>query len=142
MLLTTYYLHRPEHESAAPGSVYLKIVTALAACGYEVRGRVLPASAFGLPQHRDRLYFVGFRDSASCERFVWPTSALPGVLAEDVDAAASVNGVNGVNVAVSAAGGVTGATIGSILEEEGSIAVQAAALSREQWAKVRLSNGK
>lgn len=43
---------------------------------------VLDAADFGVPQHRDRLFVVGFRDAAARARFRWPLAshAPPGEL--------------------------------------------------------------
>jgi DNA (cytosine-5)-methyltransferase 1 len=39
---------------------------------------VLNALDFGVPQHRERIFIVGFRDKKAAERFVFPTPATPG----------------------------------------------------------------
>ena len=39
---------------------------------------VLNALDFGVPQHRERIFIVGFRDKKSAERFVFPTPTTPG----------------------------------------------------------------
>lgn len=44
-----------------------KITSALMALGYRVTARVLNAAAFGVPQHRKRLIFLGFRQDQGIE---------------------------------------------------------------------------
>lgn len=54
------------------GGSYLKrIVTDFERIGYEVDHRILDAAAFGVPQHRRRVFFVGTRLGAG-RPFVWP----------------------------------------------------------------------
>lgn len=54
------------------GGHYLKsIVTDFADLGYSVEFRILDAAAFGVPQHRRRIIFVGTK-FASPQSFVWP----------------------------------------------------------------------
>lgn len=40
--------------------------------GYTVKSVVLNAKDFGVPQNRERIYIVGFRDAAAGDRFVFP----------------------------------------------------------------------
>lgn len=49
---------------------------------YHTTWTVLDAADYGVPQHRDRLFIVGFRDPAARARFRWPmpTHAPPGSL--------------------------------------------------------------
>ncbi len=49
---------------------------------YHTTWRVLDAADYGVPQHRDRLIIVGFRDAAARARFRWPLAshAPPGEL--------------------------------------------------------------
>lgn len=54
------------------GSYVRRIREDFAALGYHVECRVLNAAAFGLPQHRRRIFFVGHAES-SCVEFAWPT---------------------------------------------------------------------
>jgi DNA (cytosine-5)-methyltransferase 1 len=59
------------------GGKYLKeIIKDFSSIGYRVEYRILDAAAFGLPQHRRRIFFVGTRD---CADFEWPrpTHKLP-----------------------------------------------------------------
>lgn len=52
------------------GSVLASIRESLRSLGYSTYARVLSASDFGVPQHRERLVVVGLRPGAS---FQWPT---------------------------------------------------------------------
>ena len=49
---------------------------------YHTTWTVLDAADYGVPQHRDRLFIVGFRDPSARARFRWPmpTHAPPGSL--------------------------------------------------------------
>lgn len=47
------------------------VLEALRGAGYECDWRILNALRFGLPQKRERVFFVGFRDG-SRSRFRWP----------------------------------------------------------------------
>jgi DNA (cytosine-5)-methyltransferase 1 len=42
--------------------VFVEILNALRACGYQVSARVLNAAYYGVPQARERVIFIGFRD--------------------------------------------------------------------------------
>jgi DNA (cytosine-5)-methyltransferase 1 len=54
------------------GGAYLKRITAdFASIGYTIDHRVLDAVAFGVPQHRRRLFLVGTRSDHRI-RFTWP----------------------------------------------------------------------
>ena len=57
------------------GAAYETVVGALEATGYTVFSEVLNALDFGLPQHRERLIIVGFRDDLAPEEeeFALPT---------------------------------------------------------------------
>ncbi len=46
---------------------FREIFEELAACGYHVEARVLDAQWLGVPQHRERLFFVGVREDLSVE---------------------------------------------------------------------------
>ncbi len=60
-------------QAHADGRSFDGFTDALLAAGYHVVHGVLDASTHGdLPQHRERLYIVGFRDRAQTERFVFP----------------------------------------------------------------------
>jgi len=49
--------------------IFRKIVSSLEVAGYGVESRILSAWQLGVPQHRQRLIIVGFRDGRS---FKWP----------------------------------------------------------------------
>lgn len=48
------------------------VVASLMRAGYCVKRRVLQAADFGVPQRRERVFFVCFRDGAANARFRWP----------------------------------------------------------------------
>jgi DNA (cytosine-5)-methyltransferase 1 len=94
--------------SAMPGAILLEnvdtlvtrdggrtmstVVETLKGIGYSVSYSVLDALDFGVPQHRNRVYIVGFRDAATASRFRFPdgtgrTSTVADIL-EGSDAAA------------------------------------------------------
>jgi DNA (cytosine-5)-methyltransferase 1 len=55
------------------GGAYLRrIVSDFASIGYSVEHRVIDAVAYGVPQHRRRIFFVGVRLERGI-RFSWPT---------------------------------------------------------------------
>lgn len=54
------------------GSVLSQIEKGLRESGYEVRHRALWADDFGVPQHRERFFIVGFRDQGRATAFRWP----------------------------------------------------------------------
>ena len=59
-----------EHDG---GRTFITIYNALVKNGYYVRYRVMRASTYGnVPQIRDRIYIVAFRDIADCDKFSFP----------------------------------------------------------------------
>ena len=59
-----------EHDE---GKTFLVIHNVLSELNYSIRYRVLRASNYGnVPQIRDRIYIVAFRDQADCDRFTYP----------------------------------------------------------------------
>lgn len=70
------------------GRTYRTIMDALEALGYHVAADVIDAQAL-VPQHRERIYIVGFRDSQDFRRFRFPEledehPSLAEILDEDV----------------------------------------------------------
>jgi DNA (cytosine-5)-methyltransferase 1 len=59
------------------GHAMHSIVGALRAIGYTARAHVLNARAFGVPQHRERLFIAAFRAPDAARRFAWPTPRPP-----------------------------------------------------------------
>ena len=102
----------PDYADRTPGAVVQTIVRAFEACGYTVSVRIVGAHQFGVPQFRDRLYFVGFLDAARASRFSWPEGTT-----EHDHLRCEPN-------------------VRSVLEPPDSVAVAAAALSAAQRAKV------
>lgn len=51
------------------GRTFVAILKSLESLGYHVKWRVLNALDFGLPQKRERVIMVGFRDAVKAERF-------------------------------------------------------------------------
>ena len=59
---------------AREGKTFLVIHDVLANLNYSIRYRVLRASEYGgVPQIRDRIYIVAFRDQEDCDRFEFPS---------------------------------------------------------------------
>lgn len=55
------------------GKTFLTIYNTLLEMGYYVRYRVLRASEYGgVPQIRDRIYIIAFKDPNDCDRFTFP----------------------------------------------------------------------
>jgi len=54
-------------QGEAPESYYDKLRKSLAAIGYEVHGKIVDASRFGVPQRRSRLIVIGLRKHLSDE---------------------------------------------------------------------------
>ena len=71
------------------GRTYSTIMDALRALGYHVVDDVIDAQTL-VPQHRERIYIVGFRDAEDADRFRFPRiedqqPSLAEILDEDVD---------------------------------------------------------
>jgi DNA (cytosine-5)-methyltransferase 1 len=63
------------HERGETLGVILDI---LSEAGYNVRYKVLDSIHYGVPQMRERIYFVGaLKTKSSLEDFVWPKASLP-----------------------------------------------------------------
>ena len=58
--------------SANKGEAFPLIIQEFEKAGYHVRYKVLNASHYGVPQKRERVFIVGFKDEASYEQFDFP----------------------------------------------------------------------
>lgn len=74
------------------GQTYQAMLKTLMELGYIVEARVYNSLDFGVAQHRERLYFVGFRELEDYLRFRWPepkqsiqTPRVAEILEEEVD---------------------------------------------------------
>lgn len=54
------------------GRTFLTIFNTLAELGYCVKYKVMNASDYGIPQQRNRIYIVAFKDESLCDKFVFP----------------------------------------------------------------------
>ncbi len=72
------------------GRTFKTICNSLEQLGYSVKSTVLAAKDFGLPQHRERIYIVAFKDKNKAEQFSFPTPSsietkVGDILEESVD---------------------------------------------------------
>jgi DNA (cytosine-5)-methyltransferase 1 len=86
-------VHRPQvlflenvknYLSHAGGKTLITTVNLLKRVGYDVFYKVLNASNFGVPQKRERLYFVCFRKDLRVSHFPFPTPSSSNVAVEDI----------------------------------------------------------
>lgn len=72
------------------GKTFKIIEQTLASLGYHIKARVLNSMEYGnIPQNRERIYIVGFRDKKHCDRFEFPvpiklTKSILDILEKDV----------------------------------------------------------
>ena len=59
------------------GAVYVVIKQKLESIGYHVDYRIYNSLNFGIPQSRQRVYIVGFRDKKAMDKFEWPKPGEP-----------------------------------------------------------------
>ena len=72
------------------GGRSLEQILALFPTGYTIRYQVLNALDYGVPQRRERVFIIGFRERADAEAFVWPAGtpriqSIADILEDDVD---------------------------------------------------------
>jgi DNA (cytosine-5)-methyltransferase 1 len=61
-----------------------KILSELARIGYFVHHRVLNTKDYGIPQNRERVWFVCFREKADYEKFTWPEKEELKIFIKDI----------------------------------------------------------
>jgi len=66
------------------GRTFKVIISNLEALGYTVASQVLAAKDFNLPQNRERIYIVGFREAEDSHRFSFPSPIKKSVLVGDI----------------------------------------------------------
>ena len=59
--------------SANRGETFPLIIREFESAGYTVHWKLLNASHFGIPQKRERVFIVGFRNQAAAKRFTFPS---------------------------------------------------------------------
>lgn len=73
------------------GSFLQTIVNDFKSVGYDVVYKLFDSAAFGVPQHRRRIYFVGVREDLANDSFIWP---------EPTNAVKSRNGESAISMGV------------------------------------------
>ena len=63
--------------SANKGEAFDLIIEEFRSCGYHVCSKLLNSSDFGVPQKRERVFIVGFKDQNEFERFSFPEPVTP-----------------------------------------------------------------
>lgn len=63
--------------SANKGQAFDLIVSEFQKCGYFVTTKLLNSSDFGIPQKRERVFIVGFKDESSFQKFSFPEVTTP-----------------------------------------------------------------
>jgi DNA (cytosine-5)-methyltransferase 1 len=56
------------------GKILLDIISLLNQCGYQAFYKVLESTNYGIPQGRERIYFVGIRNDLYSKDFIFPNS--------------------------------------------------------------------
>lgn len=80
------------------GKTFMIIQEALADLGYHIKFKVLNSMEYGnVPQNRERIYIVGFRDKKLCDKFNFPekvklTTKITDILEDKVDEKYYYNG--------------------------------------------------
>ncbi len=70
--------------SANKGLAFPMIIGEFEKAGYYVKHKLVIASDFGVPQKRERVIIVGFKDAASCAKFSFPESVSEKHILRDV----------------------------------------------------------
>mmetsp|Transcript_17909 Transcript_17909/g.33675 ORF Transcript_17909/g.33675 Transcript_17909/m.33675 type:complete len:527 (-) Transcript_17909:88-1668(-) len=124
-------IHESEEDGLVVGRTFQIIVDAFRACGYDVSHHIIDARHF-LPQHRERVYIVGFRCDLGVPAggFGWPEAEAELL---------RVAGLSGPSTDIS--GELQSAdrsTVQDILEEDDTLDT-GLALTAAQWARAQAS---
>lgn len=66
------------------GKTFKVICAALDKAGYSIKSKVLAAKDFNLPQNRERIYIVGFKNDEACNSFEFPEPIEKKLLVGDI----------------------------------------------------------